>query len=239
MKSNSLFNEQIYLRDAELFQDLTAAEIDALGEQMPVKEVGAGTVFYSPEHPTEVLLFLKKGRVRLFYLSAGGKAFTTATLESGTFFGEMTLLGQSLYGKYAEAVTPCTLCVISRDDVKTLFLSDLRISYRIIESLSKRLAETERRLADFAFKQVPARLAALLLSLADKKPVNKQNESVSSDPAFVEIACTHEELSQMTGVHRETITRVLNNFRANGLIELHRGKIVLLDEKALTQLSIG
>ena len=42
MKSNSLFNKQIYLHDAELFQDLTAAEIDALGEQMPVKEVGAG-----------------------------------------------------------------------------------------------------------------------------------------------------------------------------------------------------
>ncbi len=60
MKSNSLFNEQIHLQDAELFQDLTAAEIDALGEQMPDKEVGAGTVFYSPEHPTEVLLFLKK-----------------------------------------------------------------------------------------------------------------------------------------------------------------------------------
>ncbi|MEJ7863429.1 MAG: helix-turn-helix domain-containing protein [Pyrinomonadaceae bacterium] len=91
-------------------------------------------------------------------------------------------------------------------------------------------------MADFAFKQVPARLVDLLLSLADKKPLNK-NESVSSDPAFVEIACTHVELSQMIGVHRETITRVLNNFRTNGLIELHRGRILLLDEDALMRLS--
>jgi DNA-binding transcriptional regulator YhcF (GntR family) len=42
----------------------------------------------------------------------------------------------------------------------------------------------------------------------------------------------------MTGVHRETITRVLYNFRTNGLIELHRGKIVFLGVKALTELSI-
>ncbi len=237
MKAKFVLNEQLFLRDAELFQDLTAAEVDALTKRIPIKNVGAGTVFYSPDKPTEVLIFLKEGRVRLYYLSAEGKTFTTATLEAGTFFGEMMILGQSLYGKYAKAITPCTLCLISKDDVKTLLLGDLRISYRIVEMLGKRLAETERRLADMALKHIPARTASLLLLLADKKPTYQQNETAST-VAHVEIACTHEELAQMVGTQRETVTRVLKNLRTDGLIELHRGRIVLLNADGLRKLSI-
>ncbi len=233
MPTKMAFDEPIYLTDAELFRDLTPAEVDALSERMPAKEVVAGTVFYSPEQPTEVLHFLKKGRVHLFYLSAEGKAFTTAILEAGTFFGEMAILGQSLYGKYAEAVTPCTLCVIDREQVKNLLLGDLRISNRLVEMLGKRLAETERRLADLALKRLPARTAALLLHLADRKNAEKPCETGLP----VEVAYTHEELAQMVGTQRETINRVLNEFQSEGLIKLHRGRIVLLridDLKYLT-----
>ncbi len=91
-------NKQIYLREVDLFQDLTSEEIDALSERVPLKVVPAKTIFYSPQDSTETLFVIKKGRVRLYQLSATGKTFTTATLESGTFFGEMSLLGQTVYG---------------------------------------------------------------------------------------------------------------------------------------------
>lgn len=228
----NMFIEPIYLTDAELFQDLTADERDALSEQMPHREVDAETVFYSPEKPTEELIFIRKGRVRLFYLSADGKIFTTAILEAGTFFGEMKMLGQSLYGKYAEAATPCTLCVMSRDDVKTLLLGDLRLANRIVEMLGKRLAETERRLVDLALQSVPSRIASLLLLLAAKKNTHGKRD-FSLAVLESEISCTHEELAQMAGVQRETVTRTLKKFRTNNLIELGRGKIVLLDDEGL------
>ncbi len=233
MKTKFAFEQQIYLRDVDLFQDLTDEEIKALGERMPMREVAAGTIFYRPDEPTEVLFLIRSGRVRLYHLSAEGKDFTTAVLEPGTFFGEMTLLGQRLYGSYAEAVTPCVLCLMSRDDVRTLLLSDRRIAYRAVEMLGQRLIESERRLADLALKRVPARLAAALLLLAHNELEHKQDAPLVEP---IEVVCTHEELSHMVGTHRETITRVLNELQGQGLIELHRGRIVLLDPEGLRQL---
>ncbi len=238
MKAKPVLDRQIFLREIELFQDLTSNEIEALGERMPVTDVEAGTVFYSPQEPNEVLFLVKRGRVRLYHLSIEGKDFTTAILEAGTFFGEMTLLGQALYGSYAEAMTPCTLCLMSRDDVRTHLLGNMRIAYRIVEMLGQRLIETEQRLADLALKRVPARLASLLLELAHKHADYEQRAGIPHTGP-VEVSCTHEELAHLVGVHRETTTRILNEMRSRGLIELRRGRVALLNPEGLREFSTG
>jgi len=228
--------KQIFLRDVEIFQDLTEQEVDQLGEKMPLKNVAAKTILYTPEEATEVLFMIKKGRVRLFRLSADGKAFTTAILEKGTFFGQLSLLGQQLYGNFAEALTDCVVCIINRDDAKTYLIGDERIAYRIIETLGRRLLEIEQRLADVALKHVPARVASLLLQLAKNRMLDAGAEPRTADGA-IEINFTHEELAQLLGIHRETITRTLKEFNRLKFIELHRGRIRLLDMDGLLDLS--
>lgn len=234
MKKNTP-DKQIILRDIEIFQDLTEAEVDALGEKMPLKNVAAKTVLYTPEEPTEVLFLIKKGRVRLFRLSADGRTVTTAILEKGTFFGQLALLGQQLYGNFAEALTDCVICFISRADAKTYLIGDARIAYRVIETLGRRMLEIEQRLADAALKHVPARVASLLLQIAEKQV----REGGANHPATdaIEINFTHEELAQLLGIHRETISRTLKEFSRLDLIRLGRGRIALLDAKGLLDLS--
>lgn len=229
-------DNSIFLRDVEIFQDLSSAEVDALGKKMPLKNFAAKTVLYTPEDANEILFMIKKGRVRLFRLSPDGKTFTTAILEKGTFFGKMALLGQTLYGNYAEAVTDCTICLINRSDAKTYLINDSRIAYRIIETLGKRLLETEQRLADIALKQVPARVASLLLQFANKQAEYEGGAAQTSGDA-VEIIATHEELAQLLGIHRETMTRTLKEFSRLNLIKLQRGRISLLDLDGLLDLS--
>lgn len=226
----------LFLRDVEIFQDLTEAEVNALGEKMPLKDYRAKTVFYTPEAATEVLFMIKKGRVRLFRLSADGKTITTAILEQGTFFGQLALLGQQLYGNFAEALTDCVICLISRADAKTYLIGDERIAYRIVETLGRRLLEIQQRLADTALKHVPARVASLLLQLAQKQARRGTAENQAAGGA-IEINFTHEELAQLLGIHRETITRTLKEFRRLNLIELQRGRIRLLDANGLLDLS--
>lgn len=232
---NSFADTQIFLRDVEIFQDLTGAEVDRLGEKMPLKEVAAKTVLYTPEKATEFLFLIKKGRVRLFRLAADGKIITTAILEKGAFFGQMALLSQQLYGNFAEALTDCVICVISRADVKKYLIADARIAYRIIETLGRRLLESEQRLADAVLKQVPARVASLLLQIAEKQV----REGGANQPATdaVEINFTHEELARLLGIHRETISRTLKEFSRLNLVRLERGRIALLDAKGLLDLS--
>lgn len=222
-----------YLRDVDIFRDLSQTEVEALGKHAPMQRVPVGTVFYSPEQAGEVLFILKEGRVRLYHLSAEGKALTTAVLEAGTIFGEMALLGQHLHQSYAEALSPCLLCLMSREDVKGMLLSDPRIATRIAEILGQRLISAEQRLSDFAFKNLPQRLASLLLQLA-RPPRARLFRAASGAP---EVRFTHEALAEMIGAYRETTTKILNEFRVQGLIDLKRGCVVILDAVGLRALS--
>lgn len=216
---------EIYLRGVDIFQDLTGEEISELRRKVHFREFAAGTVFYESHEPSEVLFFIKSGRVRLYHLAADGKTFTTAILEAGTFFGEMTLLGQRLYGSCAEASAPCVIATISRRDLEQILFADSRISFRVVEALGKRLFEVEQRLADLALKDIPSRLIALLLRLA---------EATNGDAP--QVFLTHEELAQMLGTRRETVTRILNEQSNYGSIVLHRGRVTLLDVERLNKI---
>ncbi|PDV99348.1 Crp/Fnr family transcriptional regulator [Candidatus Chloroploca asiatica] len=222
-----------YLRDIDIFRDLAPDEVELLGKRAPMQQVASGTVFFSPEEAPEVLFILKEGRVRLYRLSADGKALTTAMLDAGTIFGEMAMLGQRLHQSYAEAMGPCLLCLMSREDVKSMLLSDPRIAARIAEILGQRLITAEQRLSDFAFKSLPQRMAGLLLELA-RPPKPRLFRQVVGPP---EVRFTHEALGEMSGTYRETATKILNEFRSMGLIELKRGCVILLDEAGLRELS--
>ncbi len=222
-----------YLRGTDIFRDLEPAEVEALGKRAPMQRVPAGTVFFSPEQAAEVLFILKEGQVRLYHLSPDGKALTTAVLEPGTIFGEMAMLGQRLHQSYAEALSPCLLCLMSREDVKGVLLSDPRIAARIAEILGQRLLNAEQRLSDFAFKNLPQRLASLLLQMG-RPPKARLFRAASGPP---EVRFTHEALAEMVGTYRETATKILNEFRAQGLIELKRGCVVLVNEPGLRALS--
>ncbi|MFV9507325.1 MAG: Crp/Fnr family transcriptional regulator [Oscillochloridaceae bacterium umkhey_bin13] len=222
-----------YLHDTDIFRDLEQTEVEALGKRAPMQRVPAGTVFFSPEQAAEVLFILKEGQVRLYHLSPDGKALTTAVLEAGTIFGEMALLGQRLHQSYAEALSPYLLCLMSREDVTGMLLSDPRIATRIAEILGQRLISAEQRLSDFAFKNLPQRLASLLLQQA-RPPKARLFRQTSGPP---EVRFTHEALAEMVGTYRETATKILNEFRAQGLIELKRGCVVLVDEAGLRRFS--
>ncbi len=219
--------KQGYLSEVDIFRDLAPEEVEALGRRAPMRTVPAGTVFYTPDDAGEVLFILKVGRVRLYRLSPDGKAFTMALVEAGAIFGEMAILGQGMHEGYAESLAPCVLCLMSREDVTTLLLGDPRIALRITEALGRRMLEAEQRLADFALKALPQRLATLLAGLAERQPPRLFR------PGQREVRLTHEQLADLVGTHRETATKVLNELRAAGLIELRRGRVLVRDVAAL------
>ncbi len=213
-----------YLSSQDIFRDLTQDEIDTIGRLTTMTTCTHGKVFYQPEDRSEVLFLLKKGRVQLYRLSPGGKKIVTGVIEAGSFFGEMAILGQGMHRTFAEAVDDCVLCVMSRSDVERYLLSHPKIAVRLAEALGKRLIETESRLEDMAFKSVPARLASLLLRLAHN----------GSD---VVEGHTHQDLAEAIGSYRETVTQTLNEFKHDGLIEIERKAITLLDRERLERVA--
>jgi CRP-like cAMP-binding protein len=192
-----------------------------MDRQFTMTGCAAGKIFYMPEESGEVLFLLKKGRVQLYRLSPEGKKIVVATLGPGTIFGEMSLVGQGMYNTFAEAVDECILCVMSRHDVERLMRERPQVALRIVETLGQRLTEMEQQLEEVAFKSIAARLASLLLRLADK--------AGSSEVT----GYTHQDFAEMLGTYRETTTQTLNDLRTSGLVQIERKKIILLDRAGL------
>ncbi|NOX62682.1 MAG: Crp/Fnr family transcriptional regulator [Chloroflexi bacterium] len=208
-----------HLSTMELFQDLSEKEKEELDRITTMSTVRRGKVFYRPEEMGEVLFILKQGKVQLYRISPEGKKLVITLLEKGALFGEMALLGQQMHNTFAEALTDCTICVMSRADLERLIMNRPKVALRILEITGQRLREAEARLEDMAFKSIPARLASLLLRLAGE-----------SDEV---VGYTHQELAEMVGTYRETATQVLNELKSKGFIEIGRKRLTILDREGL------
>ncbi|MAG35684.1 MAG: cyclic nucleotide-binding protein [Dehalococcoidia bacterium] len=219
-----------YLSETDLFQDLTSSELVEIDRKTTMQSCDRGRVFYLPGETGEVLFILKEGRVQLYRLSAEGRKLVFATLEKGTVFGEMSMIGQGMYDAFAEAAEPCMICVMSRRDVDELIRDKPQIAYRLLELVAVRMQEMEVQLEDIAFRSVPTRLATLLLRLA--------GDSKGEMPAEATVGgLTHQDLADMLGVYRETVTAALDNFRNNNLIAIGRRRLVLQDIERLRELA--
>ncbi len=210
-----------YLSELTVFRDLTPREMEELNRITTMSTVRKGRVFYRPEEPGEVLFILKEGRVQLYRISPEGKKLVITTLGPHTIFGEMALLGTRMHNTFAEAIEDCLICVMSRTDLERLILSKPQVALRILEITGRRLREAEERLESMAFKGIPARLASLLLRLSDEQGGDEVR------------GFTHQDLAEMVGTYRETATQVLNELKSQGLIEIGRKRIRLLDREGL------
>lgn len=210
-----------YLRKLEIFRDLSHKEMETLDKMTRMTTVAKGCVIYRQGDRAPELFLLKTGRVRLSRIAPSGKKLDLAILDPGTFFGEMPLLAERMRNTYAEAIDDCLLCMMSQHDIERLVLTQPRVGLRIIGVLSRRLAESEARLEDMAYRSVSSRLASVLLRL----DVDDLVEGI-----------THEELGDMVGAYRETVTKALNELQAAGYLKLSRRKVHILDRPGLSSL---
>lgn len=214
-----------YLSDVDLFRDLSEKDMVELDRMTTITNVPRGRVFYQPEDVGEVLFLIKEGRVQLYRISPEGKKLVIATLGHGTLFGEMALLGQAMHNAFAEALDDCLILVMSRTDLERLILNKPVVGLRMLEITGRRLNDAEARLEDMAFKGIPARLASLLIRLANERGANDI------------IGLTHQDLAETIGTYRETATQVLNDMKAQGLIDIGRKRIEILNMERLAEVA--
>ena len=214
-----------YLRQVDNLAPLSPEEHEWVAENTTMVSCPRGRFFYTPDDTGEVIFLLKQGRVSLFRLTPDGRKLTIASLDAGTCFGEMGLLGQGMYGCHAEAATDCLLCVMSRSDLKALMRRNPDVAIRLLDVLGERLLEREQALEQLAFRGISARLAALLLREAD---------------AYGTITGrSHQDLAERLGTYRETVSQTLGRFRAEGLVAVEPKRIRLLDLDGLRAYAEG
>ncbi|HKG24422.1 MAG TPA: Crp/Fnr family transcriptional regulator [Thermomicrobiales bacterium] len=208
-----------YLRETAVFVSLSPAEQTWLAESTTMITCEQGRVFYTPNEPGEVVFLLKRGKVDLYRLAPDGRKLVVSTLGPHTIFGEMGLIGQAMYGCFAEAATDCLLCVLSRADLQALIRRNPDVGLNLLAELGRRLQQREEELEALAFRGLPVRLATLLLREADAYGTV--------------VGLSHQDLAERLGTYRETVSQLLGRFRHEGLVAVEPRRIRLLDRTGL------
>ncbi|MGE0059859.1 MAG: Crp/Fnr family transcriptional regulator [Dehalococcoidia bacterium] len=210
--------KSILLREAEVFKDIAPADMKEIERMTTMITTPKGRVLLTPERPQEVLFILKKGRAQVFRETEDGRRLVISILEHGAIFGEMPLLSQKLGGSSVETLDDCTVCVMSRNDVERLITTNAHFALNVVHLLAERNAALESKLEQQTFQSAPERVAVALLELAD--PSGQINVS-------------HQQLGESIGASRETVTRILGDFKLSGLIDISRSSIVIKDRAGL------
>jgi CRP/FNR family transcriptional regulator len=142
--------------------------------------------------------------------------------------GEMTLTAQRLQEAHAEAIEPSDICVLKREDLEILVRENPEVGLRMIRVLSERLRLCETRLEDIELKDVPARLASLILQLAESEGI-----MTHEGPLPYPLTTTYRQLATMIGSSRETITRAFTKLQKAGAVELRHRRIYIKDTGSL------
>jgi CRP/FNR family cyclic AMP-dependent transcriptional regulator len=229
----SMMNEEEQVRllsEVNIFESLSRREMrkilrDLLRRNAEIN-LGAGEVFYTPRQSDGKLFILKQGRVRIYKME-GSREFTLEVLEAGTVFGEVAFTPHALRDAYAEAMEPSILLAMERADVERLIQQKPQVGLRMISLLSERLRYYETRMEDVILKEVPARLASLILLLIESEGVRGVGE------IHIPTRYTHEHLGTMIGANREAVTRAFGRLQDEGALQVRRRLIYVEDVEAL------
>lgn len=211
------------LHAAEIFRDLNDDEMLAVEKMAVMSTCERGKVIYAPDQTGQALFLLKRGKVHIYRITAEGRKLITAVIGPGTMFGDMAFTGQAMLDSFAEAVEDSILCVLSRHDIEELVRRYPPVGIRLMDSLAHRVQELERRLEEASLHDMPSRVAAALLRIRDRERSDR-------------LSVTHQELADSVGTYRETVTRVLDDLRDRGLVQLERRCISIVDVAGLRTL---
>ena len=225
----SLSRERIRLfQMVDVFESLSASEIERLDERLPDARLETGDIFYSPGDPSEKVFILRRGKARIYKVADDGREFTLAVVGAGTMFGEMTLTAQRLQGACAQAMEPSEVSMMLREDLERLILEKPQVGLQIAHLLSERLRRYEIRLEDITLKDVPTRLASMILLLVEA-------EGVVTSEGYIKIPShyTHQRLGSMIGTTREAVSRAFRVLQEETIVELRRRIIYVKNLEAL------
>jgi CRP/FNR family transcriptional regulator, cyclic AMP receptor protein len=170
-----------------------------------------GETVYSQGDPSDTVMYLRTGEVRLSVLSRRGKEAIVAVLPSGTFFGEGALAGQRVRSGSAKASAASTVLVIQLKAMTRHLHEQSALSDRFIAHLLTRNARIEGNLLDLLFNSAERRLARTLLILARFGEEGRKQRIV--------LKVSQQTLADMVGTTRSRVNFFINRFKKLGYLE--------------------
>ncbi|MBI5038863.1 MAG: Crp/Fnr family transcriptional regulator [Nitrospirae bacterium] len=216
-----------YLKQIKLFSDLSDEDMKTMEAMTRMEFVRKRQIVYIPGDPGNSVYILKKGRIKISRLMEDGRELTLAILEPGEIFGEIDALENTSRDTMAAAMDDSNICVMRKEDFEKFLRMKPDIPIKLTKLIGLRLKRIENRIENLLYKDVPSRLARILLDLVDEAHYDDNME------VCLIARLTHQELANLIASTRETVSLTLGEFRDKGLIEFNRKEIVIRNKNGL------
>ncbi|SDH50135.1 Crp/Fnr family transcriptional regulator [Roseospirillum parvum] len=215
------------IRDLALFADLMEQDFNLI--HLPIEEevLPAGRVIYNAGDPGRALFTVRSGLVKLVQYLADGTQRIVRLLRAGDTVGLEAILSQP-YAHTAVVLHPALVCKIPREVVERLSVETPRLHHQLMQRWSEAVNRADRWLTALSTGSARARVARLLLLLAEAAEVGENSAAPPECALF-----SREDIGAMLGVTTETASRTIAEFRRQGVISENRSNLFACDMEAL------
>lgn len=214
------------LRRIPLFTQLDEQALKRIASAAREKSYPKNSVILFEDDPGDALYVVLTGQVKVVLIGEDGREVILSILKQGDFFGEMSLIDDQPRSAHVIATEESNLLVLRREEFRKCLEETPRIALGLLQALSRRLRRADDKIGGLVLLDVNGRVARLLLELADEH-----------DGAHIPRKVTHHTIAQMIGSSRETVSRTIRDFADQGLIEVSRKDIAIINRPRLEELA--
>ena len=213
------------LSNVPLFEELEGKDLDAIAKVAISRSYSKGSIIILAEEEGDTLFIISQGQVKVSIVSEDGREAILALLGEGAVFGELSLLDGKPRSANVVATEATNLYMVRRSDFLQLLYKVPQIAVGLLAELASRLRKTDRKIEGLALLDVTSRISEPLLQLADEQ--GEEQKTV----IMLKNRPSHQQLANMSGTTRETVSRVLKRLESQGYITTRGRSIMVLREE--------
>ena len=219
------------VRERTPFADLEPDLLDMIDGAKKTRKYQRGQVLFYEDNAVFGLHCIHAGKVKLYKTTPEGKRLTLRIADPGDQLGHLALFTEQPYSATSEVLEDSTVCFIDRKAIPALMAKSPATTWAIIHSLAAELASARNRATDIAYRSVRERIAGMLLRL------KARYGKAENDGVRLEIVLSREDLAEIVGTTKETLVRVLSDFRQEQIIRDIGQNLLLLSPEKLAKIA--
>ncbi len=217
------------LKRVPAFSGLSKAEASELVSLCRTVQYKKGRTVFSENSEGDEVYMIDAGRVKITTHTPQGRTKILGILQEGDFLGEMAVFDPGPRTATAFIHEDASIIVLARSDFLDFLGENPGVSMKIMKALCRRLREANDEIRNFTFYDQPGRLAHMLMSLLKKFPGGKPGEE------FIDLKLTHQDLADMLGIARESVTKMVSTLKREGAIDVRDHTLFITDVSALEE----
>ena len=217
-----------YLKQIDLFSSLGTEDLLQVGSKIVVKQFKKNEIILFRGDTNNYIYIIFDGEVKVSQSTEDGKEIILFIHQAGEIFGETSLVDRGNSPALIAATKDTFCAIISMKDLYSIMFNYNDILERLIHILSSRLCQSWELIQMLNSNHAPQRVKTLLMMLAKRYGKNAREETI------LNIRLTHQSIANMTGLTRETVTRVIDVWQRNGYIST-KNKLIQLNPAFMQQ----